>query len=199
MILSALQGNKCFSPRSSLQIRKSGNHMQDCAMPFCGFAHFKLHLPGSVSRPGHPAKPHGALRWLPPLHQGGQGSLRRLPTDKHLPRAHMLCLSRSSWPHPALEQPAWGYPGSAMCHAKLGCQPGTQTQSSWIQVQESRIRGCFHSLTLSLLLLWANSSFPVSQASAPQGYSKAHLQLKSTPLPAFCSKPQRRWCCPRVN
>lgn len=43
MILSALQGNKCFSPRSSLQIRKSGNHMQDCAMPFCGFAHFKLH------------------------------------------------------------------------------------------------------------------------------------------------------------
>lgn len=150
MILSALQGNKCFSPRSSLQIRKSGNHMQDCAMPFCGFAHFKLHLPGSVSRPGHPAKPHGALRWLPPLHQGGQGSLRRLPTDKHLPRAHMLCSSCSSWPHPALEQPAWGYPGSAMCHAKRGCQPGTQTQSSWIQVQESRIRGCFHSLTLKV-------------------------------------------------
>lgn len=150
MILSALQGNKCFSPRSSLQIRKSGNHMQDCAMPFCGFAHFKPRLPGSVSRPGHPAKPHGALRWLPPLHQGGQGSLRRLPTDKHLPRAHMLCSSRSSWPHPALEQPAWGYPGSAMCHAKLGCQPGTQTQSSWIQVQESRIRGCFHSLTLKV-------------------------------------------------
>lgn len=36
------------------------------------------------------------------------------------------------------------------CHAKLGCQPGTQTQSSWFQVQGSGTKGCFDSLTLQV-------------------------------------------------
>jgi len=100
-----------------------------------------------------------------------------------------------------LAAPPQAHPGgdipAARCRTRLGCQPGAQTQSRRLQEQGVGTKGYLHSHTLQVYPWPGQTAVFQGHAPAPRGYSKAHLWLKATPLPAFGSEAQRHCSSPR--
>lgn len=68
----------------------------------------------------------------------------------------------------------------APCHARLGCQPGAQTQSRWLQEQGAAAKGYFHSCNLQVCPRPGQTAVFQGHTPPLRGYSKAHPQLKAT-------------------